>query len=147
MLLGHNYIGTEHILLGLAREKESFAASILSNLEVDADRVRCEVVGRLGEETSPVPEETLLLDVDYAYAVQDAEEGSSVMDHDDILTEVAGVLEARELGSVEAGVWRVGQHVLEGFPAIREVTVSATDQRMLEAHTVAGFKVTRTFSR
>jgi Clp amino terminal domain, pathogenicity island component len=183
MQLGHNYIGTEHILLGLAREKEGVAASILSKLEVDADRVHREVVGRLGRETSPVPgetplvevgpreygrdpllfrgqveslritarldgqPETLLLDLDYAYAVQDAEDASSVMDHDDILTEVAGVLEARELGSVEAGVWRVGQHVLEGFPAIREVTVSATDQRMLEAHTVAGFKVIRTFSR
>jgi Clp amino terminal domain, pathogenicity island component len=174
MQLGHNYIGTEHILLGLAREKEGVAASILSKLEVDADRVHREVVGRLGRETSPVPgetplvevgpreygrdpllfrgqveslritarldgqPETLLLDLEYAYAVQDAEDASSVMDHDDILTEV---------GSVEAGVWRVGQHVLEGFPAIREVTVSATDQRMLEAHTVAGFKVIRTFSR
>ena len=54
--LGHNYIGTEHILLGLVRESEGVAARVLSNLEVDADRVRCEVVGRLGEGTSPVPD-------------------------------------------------------------------------------------------
>ena len=42
--LGHNYIGTEHILLGLVRESEGVAARILSDLEVDADRVRQEVM-------------------------------------------------------------------------------------------------------
>ncbi|MBC7292856.1 MAG: ATP-dependent Clp protease ATP-binding subunit, partial [Thermoleophilia bacterium] len=42
--LGHNYIGTEHILLGLVRESEGVAARILSDLDVDADRVRQEVM-------------------------------------------------------------------------------------------------------
>ncbi len=42
--LGHNYIGTEHILLGLARETEGVAARILADLEVDAERVRQEVM-------------------------------------------------------------------------------------------------------
>ena len=42
--LGHNYIGTEHILLGLVRESEGVAARILTDLEVDADRVRREVM-------------------------------------------------------------------------------------------------------
>ena len=42
--LGHNYIGTEHILLGLVRETEGVAARILGDLEVDADRVRQEVM-------------------------------------------------------------------------------------------------------
>ncbi len=42
--LGHNYIGTEHILLGLVRESEGVAARILNDLEVDADRVRQEVM-------------------------------------------------------------------------------------------------------
>jgi ATP-dependent Clp protease ATP-binding subunit ClpC len=46
--LGHNYIGTEHILLGLARESEDVAARVLSNLDVDPDKVRREVVRRLG---------------------------------------------------------------------------------------------------
>ena len=46
--LGHNYIGTEHILLGLVRESEGVAARVLSNLEVDPDKVRREVVRRLG---------------------------------------------------------------------------------------------------
>src|SRR3712207_5858316 len=48
MQLGHNYIGTEHILLGLVRESEGVAARVLSNLDVDPDKVRREVVRRLG---------------------------------------------------------------------------------------------------
>src|SRR5919107_4344556 len=44
----HNYIGTEHILLGLVRESEGVAARVLSNLDVDPDKVRREVVRRLG---------------------------------------------------------------------------------------------------
>jgi ATP-dependent Clp protease ATP-binding subunit ClpC len=42
--LGHNYIGTEHILLGLVRENEGVAARILNDLDVDADRARQEVM-------------------------------------------------------------------------------------------------------
>ena len=45
--LGHNYIGTEHILLGLVRESEGVAARILSDLDVDPDRVRQEVMRML----------------------------------------------------------------------------------------------------
>src|SRR5918999_4805047 len=44
----HNYIGTEHLLLGLVRESEGVAARVLSNLDVDPDKVRREVVRRLG---------------------------------------------------------------------------------------------------
>jgi hypothetical protein len=46
--LGHNYIGTEHILLGLARENEGVAARILLELDLDDDRLRDAVVGELG---------------------------------------------------------------------------------------------------
>lgn len=42
--LGHNYIGTEHILLGLVRESEGVAARILVDLDADADRIRQEVM-------------------------------------------------------------------------------------------------------
>jgi hypothetical protein len=45
--LGHNYIGTEHILLGLARENEGVAARILLDLDADADTIRTEVIGML----------------------------------------------------------------------------------------------------
>ncbi|NLT34495.1 MAG: ATP-dependent Clp protease ATP-binding subunit [Gaiellales bacterium] len=42
--LGHNYIGTEHILLGLVRESEGVAARVLADLDADADRIRQEVM-------------------------------------------------------------------------------------------------------
>ncbi len=46
--LGHNYIGTEHILLGLIREGEGVAARVLLNLGADLDRVRAQVIQQLG---------------------------------------------------------------------------------------------------
>ena len=49
--LGHNYIGTEHILLGLIREGESVASQVLLNLGLDLDRVRNEVLQVLGAAT------------------------------------------------------------------------------------------------
>ena len=52
--LGHNYIGTEHILLGLIREGEGVAAQVLVKLGADLDRVRQQVIqllhGRRGDE-------------------------------------------------------------------------------------------------
>jgi len=48
--LGHNYIGTEHLLLGLIREGEGVAAQILTNLGADLEKVREEVVNLLGGE-------------------------------------------------------------------------------------------------
>ena len=47
--LGHNYIGTEHILLGLVREGEGVAAQVLQKLGADLDRVRQAVIRLLGE--------------------------------------------------------------------------------------------------
>ncbi|MBE7465601.1 MAG: ATP-dependent Clp protease ATP-binding subunit [Planctomycetes bacterium] len=41
--LNHDYIGTEHILLGLVKEGSGVAASVLENLSVDLDKVRMEV--------------------------------------------------------------------------------------------------------
>ena len=49
--LGHNYIGTEHILLGLIREGEGVAARVLLNLGADLDRVRAQVIQQLGVPT------------------------------------------------------------------------------------------------
>ena len=47
--LGHNYIGTEHLLLGLIREGEGVAARVLENLGVDLNKVRSNVIKMLGE--------------------------------------------------------------------------------------------------
>jgi ATP-dependent Clp protease ATP-binding subunit ClpC len=46
--LGHNYIGTEHLLLGLIREGEGIASQVLLNLGLDLNRVRNEVLELLG---------------------------------------------------------------------------------------------------
>ena len=45
--LGHNYIGTEHLLLGLIREGEGVAAQVLVKLGADLSRVRQQVIGLL----------------------------------------------------------------------------------------------------
>ena len=50
--MGHNYIGTEHQLLGLLREQEGVAAQVLLNLGVKLEDVREEVVELLGAESS-----------------------------------------------------------------------------------------------
>jgi ATP-dependent Clp protease ATP-binding subunit ClpC len=50
--MGHNYIGTEHQLLGLLREQEGVAAQVLLNLGVKLDDVREEVIELLGSESA-----------------------------------------------------------------------------------------------
>ena len=71
--LGHNYIGTEHILLGLIREGEGIAAQVLVKLGADLNRVRQQVIqllsGYQGKEpvaangpSDPTPSTSLVLD-------------------------------------------------------------------------------------
>ena len=50
--LGHNYIGPEHLLLGLLREGEGVAAKVLANLDVDLEQVRTAVIRKVGEVSS-----------------------------------------------------------------------------------------------
>lgn len=45
--LGHNYIGTEHILLGLVRENEGVAARILLDFDIDAEKIRLAIIRKL----------------------------------------------------------------------------------------------------
>ena len=47
--LGHNYIGTEHLLLGLIREGEGVASRVLENLGVDSSKLRSQIIRLLGE--------------------------------------------------------------------------------------------------
>jgi len=53
--LGHSYIGTEHMLLGLVREGDGVAAQVLSDLGADMARVRTQVIqmmsGQAGKES------------------------------------------------------------------------------------------------
>lgn len=68
--LNHDYIGTEHILLGLLREEEGVAARVLRNLNVDIEHARLEVL----KELNP--------DFDHAAAVQDAPTGRRARNKD-----------------------------------------------------------------
>jgi len=52
--LGHYYVGTEHLLLGLLREEEGVAARVLENLGLKLDIVREEIINLLGEPTKPL---------------------------------------------------------------------------------------------
>ena len=53
--LGHNYIGTEHLLLGLVREGEGIAAGVLESLGVNLDKVRHEVIRVLSQSSAASP--------------------------------------------------------------------------------------------
>jgi len=53
--LGHNYIGTEHLLLGLVREGEGIAAGVLESLGVNLDKVRHEVIRVLSQSSASGP--------------------------------------------------------------------------------------------
>jgi len=53
--LGHNYIGTEHLLLGLVREGEGIAAGVLESLGVNLDKVRHEVIRVLSQSSAAGP--------------------------------------------------------------------------------------------
>ncbi|MEJ7649685.1 MAG: ATP-dependent Clp protease ATP-binding subunit [Nakamurella sp.] len=85
--LGHNYIGTEHILLGLIREGEGVAAQVLIKLGADLNRVRQQVLqllsGYQGKETAAAeggrtegtPSTSLVLDQFGRNLTQSAREG------------------------------------------------------------------------
>jgi hypothetical protein len=53
--LQHNYVGTEHLLLGVLRERESIGAVVLTELGVDVDVVRREIDHRVGHGSGTVP--------------------------------------------------------------------------------------------
>jgi ATP-dependent Clp protease ATP-binding subunit ClpA len=53
----HNYIGTEHLLLGLVRESEGVANQVLSNLGVEGDDIRAKLARMLGDEAGQRLEE------------------------------------------------------------------------------------------
>ena len=71
--LGHNYIGTEHLLLGLVREAESGAAQVLAGRGADLDAVRQEVIRQLatgaGDRTAAAKpsKEGLIADIEALY--------------------------------------------------------------------------------
>lgn len=66
--LGHNYIGTEHLLLGLLREEEGVAALILRDFDANAEKIRNEIIRFISIRPSAAPKRTsrIFKRVDYA---------------------------------------------------------------------------------
>lgn len=56
--LNHNYIGTEHLLLGLVRQNDGVAAHVLRNLQVSLEGLREETLNMLGASATPTSETT-----------------------------------------------------------------------------------------
>jgi ATP-dependent Clp protease ATP-binding subunit ClpC len=62
--LNHNYVGTEHLLLGLLREQDAVAAQVLMNLGLSLDEVRKEVLNLLGHNLPDSPAEEVSIEDD-----------------------------------------------------------------------------------
>jgi ATP-dependent Clp protease ATP-binding subunit ClpA len=88
--VGHRYVGTEHILLGLLREQEGVAAQILMNLGLNLEDVRDEVLRLLGVEEGErniaemnVSELEKMIEVVVKKIMNDKDDDDSVWDFDD----------------------------------------------------------------
>jgi ATP-dependent Clp protease ATP-binding subunit ClpC len=124
-LLNHNYIGTEHILLGLLGEPESIAGQVLATFEITRDVVRQEVVERIGKGKSaptghipftPRAKKTLELSLREALSIK----------HNYIGTEHILLGLIREGEGVAAQILRDHRDLLEIRAAVLNA-VSATD--------------------
>lgn len=204
--IGHDQVGTGHLLLRLAREANTVAVRALFALEVGPADVRREVMRFLHgpPRTSPenldrraatseqattvvvpdyVPEEpevpreaspvtfrgrvqalevharcgvtdeeralpqTLLVDLAYAYEALASDDISGTVDYGVLLEAAARVLEREEFRLLETGARRVGEHVLEVFPAVREIAVTVTKPGVPVARSLSGVSVRATFRR
>ena len=78
--LGHNYIGTEHILLGLIREGEGVAAQVLVKLGADLSRVRQQVIQLLSGYSGPGPQQGEKAGATSGGSGEASSSGSAVLD-------------------------------------------------------------------
>ena len=100
----HNYIGTEHILLGLVRENEGVAARVLANMNVDLQKVRSAVEFIIGRGERPVSGENIGLTPRAKKVIELAVDEARRMSHHYIGTEHLLVGLMREGEGVAAGV-------------------------------------------
>ena len=175
---GHNYIGTEHLLLGLlglVQRGEGVAALALSNLDVDPDEVRREVVRILGGRRAGRPaygysnelyrarvtkiqvearfglsEERmrprrLELDLEYTHGQLDTD--SAGADPYSVADEAARLLEAQPFRTLAEGVDLVGLNLPASVPEIGQVIVTLSGPRTLSGRDGSTASVSATFPR
>jgi ATP-dependent Clp protease ATP-binding subunit ClpC len=104
MRFNHNYIGTEHLLLGLVRETEGVAARVLANLGVDVARVRSAVEFIIGKGERPVSSENIGLTPRAKKVIELAVDEARRLGHNYIGTEHLLIGLLREGEGVAAGV-------------------------------------------
>jgi ATP-dependent Clp protease ATP-binding subunit ClpC len=88
--LGHNYIGTEHILLGLVRENGGVAARILLDFDTDAEKIRNETIRMLsGPDRAPTGSgpaaglfDIVRAEKERAIEAQDFERAAELLEHE-----------------------------------------------------------------
>ncbi len=85
--LNHAYVGTEHILLALARQEEAVSAKVLANLGADIDTLRAAVNKFVQPSPAPVTRSTLPRMPRAEWAVQYAREEAKALGHDYVGTE------------------------------------------------------------
>ncbi len=204
--LGHNYIGTEHLLLGLAGESGGVAARILGSADAGPTAIRREVFERLGvgdpgpavlderRQDSPglvervvretlrrlhkdpeqrLPEEPrpdstifhavikdlevharfgaaleerasprrILVDLRYSYAVVSESASEGAVDHGAVIEVVAKTIEGRESEMLETAVKRAASRLMDAFPEIIEVRVSATEDMANAPQSTGGITI------
>ena len=111
----HNYIGTEHILLGLVRETEGVAARVLSNLGIELSKVRSAVEFIIGRGEKPVSGENIGLTPRAKRVIELAVDEARRMSHHYIGTEHLLIGLMREGEGVAAGVLESsGRHAGQG---------------------------------
>src|SRR5215468_9773893 len=133
--MGHHYIGTEHLLLGLLREGEGIAAGVLASLGVNLERARVTIKealashGAIVEDHAPNPSPSGPKNNVITCRLDDA-----TLNALDILVE-AGVRSTRS----DAAAWLIGAGIEAHRPLIARVTATVEEIRRLrdEARAIA----------
>jgi hypothetical protein len=104
--LGHNYIGTEHLLLGLVRENQGRATGILLSFDADAEKIRTAILERLSDpRRRRAPAEAPPTDLTFRHLVEAA--SRALQDAKKIAVELQYFERAAVLDDVEAKLGRV----------------------------------------
>lgn len=128
-------------------EDSRYARALRANLV----RARVEgllVYARCGvtDEERALPQ-ALQIDLQYTYQAGEGDELGETVDYGAVLRDVSELLEREEFRLLETGMRMMGEHVLQSFPAIWEVTVKITKLRVPVARTVSGVSVEGVFRR
>jgi ATP-dependent Clp protease ATP-binding subunit ClpC len=120
--LRHDYIGTEHLLLGLLREEEGLGARVLESLGVTLDAVRAEVVQRVGVGGDPPSTGQIPFTPHAKEALENSLREALSLKHNFIGTEhvLLGLAEASSGVGVE-----ILQHLGSGPERVREAVLPA----------------------